>query len=220
MLNIRLFSKESLDRKSIWLLLFFLYVCMGWTWIDRFGLGDIALDDIAVYQTCTNEERLCSFENSDLCGYTSATTTQYNWIRTTGDDPFLRPAKPAIDHTDGTSNGGYMMVDIISSTGSTDQRARLSSAVVSPNGEQCIEYWYYIDSSILSTSSKLNVFVKSERTNSTSNGYLLSSVNAFSVGSLFLLNDIKMIVYFSNDTINFRPDNGELLNYRFHMVLH
>lgn len=112
------------------------------------------------------------------------------------------------------------MVDIISSTGSTDQRARLSSAVVSPNGEQCIEYWYYIDSSILSTSSKLNVFVKPERTNSTSNGYLLSSVNAFSVGSLFLLNDIKMIVYFSNDTINFRPDNGELLNYRFHMVLH
>ena len=182
---------------------------------DRFGLGDIAIDDIAVYPSCSNEDRLCSFEDPNICSYTVENNTQYNWIRTTGDDPFASGFKPSIDHTDGTSNGAYMMVDISRSSSVNNQRARLSSPLITPNGEQCVEYWYYTDAEILSTSSKLNLYVRSLKPTGTSSDSLISSRNVLRVSfnKIFkIFRDHSILTKHSP-----RIEDGELLRNVFHM---
>ncbi|CAF1276484.1 unnamed protein product [Adineta steineri] len=138
--------------------------------------GDIALDDIVVYDSCPNENRLCTFEDASICNYVNDASTQYNWVRTTGDDPLASGSKPTTDHTDGTSNGAYMLIDISKASSTIiNQRARLMSQTTSSNGEQCIEFWYYTDANILNTSSKLNLFIRSSTTTSNSSDYLIWS---------------------------------------------
>ncbi|CAF0847412.1 unnamed protein product, partial [Rotaria sordida] len=146
--------------------------------VGQYGLGDIALDDIVVYGSCPNEDRLCTFEDSSLCNYANDVETQYNWTRTTGDDPLASGFKPSVDHTDGTSNGAYMLVDISkSSSNVTNQRARLISPVMVPNGEQCVEFWYYTDAEALSSASRLNLFVRTSTQLTNTSGYLIWSTN-------------------------------------------
>ncbi|CAM4935869.1 unnamed protein product [Rotaria socialis] len=151
--------------------------------VGQFGLGDIAIDDIVVYQSCPNEDRLCSFEDPKLCSYSSDATTQYNWIRTTGNDPVGTGFKPLTDHTDGTINGAYMLVNISKpAQGVTDQRARLTSPVIVPNGEQCVEFWYYLDGELISTLSKLQLFVRTSKQSTNTTGYLIWSKNILREG--------------------------------------
>ncbi|UJR31098.1 hypothetical protein I4U23_018606, partial [Adineta vaga] len=144
--------------------------------VGRFHLGDIGLDDIVVYNSCPNDDRICTFEDPTICNYANDATIQYNWLRTTADDPLMNGIKPNTDHTDGTSNGAYMIVDVTqSSTTVTNQRARLMSQTIIPNGEQCIEFWYYSDAQAISTSSKLNIFVRPSTVTSNSSDYLIWS---------------------------------------------
>ncbi|CAF4044180.1 unnamed protein product, partial [Rotaria sordida] len=146
--------------------------------VGQYGLGDIALDDIVVYVSCPNEDRLCTFEDPSLCNYINDVETQYNWTRTTGNDPLASGFKPSIDHTDGTSNGAYMLVDISkSSSNVTNQRARLISPVIVPNGEQCVEFWYYTDAEALSSASRLNLFVRTSTQLTNTSGYLIWSTD-------------------------------------------
>ena len=143
---------------------------------NRYGLGDIAVDDIVVYDSCPIEDRLCTFEDKSLCGYENDDATQYKWIRTTGSDPFASSFKPLTDHTDGTSNGGYILVNISERrVAVTDRRARLISPVMVPNGEQCVEFWYYTDAEIISTASRLNLFVRTSTQSTNTSGYLIWS---------------------------------------------
>ncbi|CAF5214849.1 unnamed protein product, partial [Rotaria magnacalcarata] len=151
--------------------------------VGQFGLGDIAIDDIVVYQSCPNEDRLCSFEDPKLCSYSNDATTQYNWIRATGNDPVATGFKPLTDHTDGTSYGAYMLVDISKpAPGVTDQRARLTSPVIVPNGEQCVEFWYYSDGDLISALSKLQLFVRTSKQTTNTTGYLIWSKNILREG--------------------------------------
>ena len=148
----------------------------------RFGLGDIALDDIVVYTSCKTDDRLCTFEDPTICNYASSTTDQYNWIRVTGDDPIATGFKPPIDHTDGTSNGAYMMIDVTKPSAlSNNQRARLTSPMFVPNGDQCVEYWYYTDAEILSSNSRLKVFVRTSTQSANATGYLIGTEQIFRV---------------------------------------
>lgn len=145
-------------------------------YFHRYGLGDIAIDDIVVSSSCPVEERLCTFEDPVMCNYVNDPLAQYNWTHTTGLDEIISSAKPKIDHTDGTSFGAYAIVDISqSSTEHTDQRARLISPSITPNGEQCVEFWYYFDGDVLSASSKLNVYVRANSAQSNSSNYLIWS---------------------------------------------
>ena len=149
---------------------------------NRYHLGDIALDDIVVYDSCPNDNRFCTFEDPSICNYANDALTQYNWTRTTGDAPLASGFKPSTDHTDGTSNGAYMLVDISQSSSTiTNQRARLVSQTVVPNGEQCVEFWYYIDAEALSTASKLNLYVRPTAQQANSSGYLIWSKNILRV---------------------------------------
>jgi hypothetical protein len=121
-----------------------------------------------------------------------------------------------IDHTDGTSNGAYMLVDITnSSTTNNNKRARLVSPIVTPNGEQCVEFWYYTDADISSLSSRLNIYVRTTAQLANTTGYLISSQSVLRVGSILIGicrdND-------KNKSIEHRIDNGVLLNNVFQMV--
>ncbi|CAF4185562.1 unnamed protein product, partial [Rotaria sp. Silwood2] len=146
--------------------------------VGQYSQGDIGLDDIAVYGSCPNEDRLCTFEDPSQCNYVNDALTQYNWTRITGDDPFASGFKPSTDHTDGTSNGAYMLVDISKSSSIiNNQRARLVSPVMVPNGEQCVEFWYYADAEILSSASKLKLFVRTSTQSTNTSGYLIWSKN-------------------------------------------
>jgi hypothetical protein len=152
----------------------------------RFGLGDIALDDIVVSTSCPKENRLCTFEDSSICNYVNDGLAEYNWVRTTGDAPLLSPSKPSTDHTDGTSNGAYMIVDISQSSSTTlNQRARLVSPDITPNGEQCVEFWYYSNSDAVSSVSKLNVFIRTKTQPTNTSGYLIWSKNILQVSCFY-----------------------------------
>jgi hypothetical protein len=71
-----------------------------------------------------------------------------------------------------------MIVDISQSSSTIiNQRARLISPVITPNGEQCVEFWYYSDSEALSSASKLSVFVRTNYEGKNSSSYLISSKN-------------------------------------------
>ena len=181
--------------------------------LSRYGLGDIALDDIVVYQSCPNEDRLCTFEDPAICNYLNDAGSQYNWVRTTGDDPLATGFKPTTDHTDGTSNGAYMLVDISKSSSTVNnQRARLTSPVLMPNGEQCVEYWYYTDAEALSTASKLNLYVRTSTQPTNTSGYLIASQSVLRVSGF---NERWLIL--SLCCLR-RIDNGVSLNNEFHMV--
>lgn len=120
-----------------------------------------------------------------MCDYVNDAASQYSWVRTTGDDPLASGFKPSTDHTDGTSNGAYALVDISRSSSTVNnQRARLISPVVMPNGEQCVEYWYYTDAEILSSASKLNLYVRSMDPPTNASGYLIASQSVSRVSEL------------------------------------
>ena len=150
----------------------------------RFGLGDIALDDIAVFQSCPKDERLCTFEDPSICNYVNDVSMQYNWILSSGDASSSMTLKPPQDHTDGTGNGGYMMVDISNASSTiSNRRARLISPVIIPNGEQCVEYWYYGNADALSSASKLSLLVRSAAQSNSTPGSLLYSQRIRQVSS-------------------------------------
>jgi len=164
--------------------LFFFFHIQYYVFSSRYGLGDIAIDDISLSDSCPTEERLCTFEDPIMCKYVNDPLTQYQWIHTTGLDQVVSDAKPSVDHTDGTTFGAYAMVDISkSSSNNTDQRARLISPTITPNGEQCVEFWYYSDGDLLTSSSKLNVLVRANSEQSNSSNYLIWSKSLPQVNS-------------------------------------
>lgn len=117
-----------------------------------------------------------------MCNYVNDHSIQYNWTRITGDEHIISSLKPLTDHTDGTGNGAYMIVDISQSSSTTiNQRARLISPVITPNGEQCVEFWYYSDADSLSASSKLSVYVRPTSPSTTTSSYLIWSKNMHQV---------------------------------------
>lgn len=123
-----------------------------------------------------------------MCNYVNDQSMQYNWTRTTGDEHIISSLKPLVDQTDGTSNGAYMIVDISQSSSTTiNQRARLISPVITPNGEQCVEFWYYSDADSLSSSSKLSVYIRPTSPASSTSSSLIWSKNMHEVIVIYFL---------------------------------
>lgn len=81
-----------------------------------------------------------------------------------------------------------MMIDITKPSALiNNQRARLTSPVIIPNGEQCVEYWYYTDAEILSSNSRLRVYVRPSTQSTNSTGYLIGTERIFRVRIDFFL---------------------------------
>jgi len=79
-----------------------------------------------------------------------------------------------------------MIVDISQSSSITlNQRARLISPDITPNGEQCVEFWYYSNSDAVSSASKLNVFVRTKTQSTNTSGYLIWSKNILQVSYFY-----------------------------------
>lgn len=82
-----------------------------------------------------------------------------------------------------------MLVDITKSSSTvTNQRARLLSPVIMPNGEQCIEFWYYSDAEPLSTASQLKVFIRNATQSTNTSGYIVWSKNILKVNYIRINN--------------------------------
>jgi len=85
-----------------------------------------------------------------------------------------------------------MIVDISQSSSTIiNQRARLISPDITPNGEQCVEFWYYSDAELLSSGSKLNVFVRTKTQSTNTSGYLIWSKNILQVSHFYMKNKKK-----------------------------
>jgi hypothetical protein len=85
-----------------------------------------------------------------------------------------------------------MIVDISQSSSTIiNQRARLISPDITPNGEQCVEFWYYSDAELLSSGSKLNVFVRTNTQSTNTSGYLIWSKNILQVNYFYMKNKKK-----------------------------
>lgn len=79
-----------------------------------------------------------------------------------------------------------MLVDISKSSPTiTNQRARFVSPVIMPNGEQCVEFWYYTEANALSSASKLNLFVRTSTQSPNTTGYLIWMKSVLPVSFFF-----------------------------------
>nr|KAG5689549.1 hypothetical protein BaRGS_022052 [Batillaria attramentaria] len=73
-------------------------------------MGDIALDDIVVYQGNCPGPVLCDFEEPTLCGYVQSARDNFDWTRHHGSTASSATG-PTNDHTYGTSQGHYMYIE-------------------------------------------------------------------------------------------------------------
>ncbi|KAL5006374.1 hypothetical protein ScPMuIL_015180 [Solemya velum] len=102
--------------------------------------GDIALDDIHVTDgPCAADTSLCTFEDSNICGYTQP--TQLKWIRRYQWTP-THNTGPGADHTYGTRSGHYMYIE--PSNGHRGQRAQLVSPAHARTNGACLRFWYHM----------------------------------------------------------------------------
>ncbi|KAG8193377.1 hypothetical protein JTE90_012179, partial [Oedothorax gibbosus] len=116
--------------------------------------GDIALDDIELTPgKCSDSKReaaqLCSFDDYD-CGYTSTRRTSLNWEwKSFNGDPDYLQNQPKVDHTLGTSTGGYWYAGTTNTAlgGGSFQSAYLTSPLykVPSDPHHCVHFYYYMD---------------------------------------------------------------------------
>ncbi|XP_071506663.1 MAM and LDL-receptor class A domain-containing protein 1-like [Diadema antillarum] len=122
---------------------------------------DLAIDDVDVYhsQQCptfpsvmpetttppTTNSITCDFENDDnaLCGWSQGDRDNFDWTRIKGPSPEYSSG-PEVDHTTGTADGYYMLIDTYENLPSNG-RGELRSALVAPSGsDRCFHFWYYM----------------------------------------------------------------------------
>lgn len=72
-------------------------------------LSDMAFDEVHISSgECPEESpvdshRPCTFEETDICGYTNDVSNDFDWIRNGGSNSIANG--PSTDHTYGTSSG-------------------------------------------------------------------------------------------------------------------
>ncbi|XP_072046224.1 uncharacterized protein [Amphiura filiformis] len=120
--------------------------------------GDIALDDIEIPK-CVSSGLACTFDNSNLCGFTQAIDDDFDWTLSSGSTRSERTG-PASDHTYGTSDGYYIYLEA-SSPQIRNDSARLISpgATILPGHVyNCtVTFWYHMYGVHIGT---LNVYSK------------------------------------------------------------
>ena len=100
----------------------------------------VAIDRIFVTKGSCSSVMFCDFENLDLCGYTNLASNDYDWMVGKGNDDSSVWAKPDVDHTLGSENGGFTFVN----PGKFD--AGMSASLISPafthfDTQRCLKFW-------------------------------------------------------------------------------
>ncbi|XP_074871606.1 apical endosomal glycoprotein isoform X2 [Carettochelys insculpta] len=104
-------------------------------------LGRVALDDVTLRADACGPQESCSFE-ANACGLSSS--WQYAWARKSNATN-TAAAGPAADHTVGTAQGYYMIVDTSRDSLPPGQAATLSSGQYRPlTAPQCLSFWYQL----------------------------------------------------------------------------
>ncbi|XP_076347182.1 MAM and LDL-receptor class A domain-containing protein 1-like [Tachypleus tridentatus] len=112
------------------------------------GVGDIALDDIALFQgECpVLQNMLCDFETEDICGYRTECPDYICWQRIQGRTQ-TKGTGPTSDHTYGTNEGHYMVVQP-SQKGRNpfNNKAYLVMPKIpsTENRGGCLHFWYHM----------------------------------------------------------------------------
>ncbi|KAJ8029935.1 MAM and LDL-receptor class A domain-containing protein 2 [Holothuria leucospilota] len=137
---------------------------------------DVALDDVMLYasEDCpdftTNapppttrpelvENVNCDFE-TDWCGYVQATDDLFDWMRHSGPTSSFGSG-PNVDHTTGTADGYYALMDCSNNFLRFDDRARLISPLLQASSSvRCLRFFFYKYSTNSRTQDFLNVYIK------------------------------------------------------------
>ncbi|XP_035225787.1 MAM and LDL-receptor class A domain-containing protein 1-like isoform X2 [Stegodyphus dumicola] len=112
--------------------------------------GIIALDDIHLaYHKCSNgHQSVCTFDESS-CGYNALYTGPLAWKRKDQEKTgFLLSILPRVDHTLGTSSGGYWFVGVRGSDVSSLDTAVLESKTYTIRNREplsCLKFYFYMD---------------------------------------------------------------------------
>ncbi|XP_072014819.1 MAM and LDL-receptor class A domain-containing protein 2-like [Amphiura filiformis] len=101
--------------------------------------SDIAIDDVNYRAGQCPPPGECDFDD-DMCTWLQPQDDDFDWIRFTGSTS-SGSTGPSGDHTTGT---GYYMYTEASSPRVFNERARLSSPVITPTSNQCFTFWYHM----------------------------------------------------------------------------
>lgn len=130
------------------------------------GIGDIAVDDLLITEgSCPIlKNNLCDFESEDICGFEMESPDYISWMRMNGSTPTAGTG-PDSDHTLGTKNGHYMVVQ---SSKKGRKPFKNSAYLIIPNlpklenGDSCIQFWYHMYGSDI---GELNIYIRSKNGN-------------------------------------------------------
>nr|XP_054757008.1 MAM and LDL-receptor class A domain-containing protein 2-like [Lytechinus pictus] len=125
-------------------------------------LGDIALDDVILYDGACSQEVTCDFE-LDFCGWTQDQTDEFDWTRDAGGTGSSNTG-PSYDHSTGTAEGFYAFIEVSSPRVQGD-RAILISPTYQDTSSECFRLWYHLLGKAI---GELNVYIKDEVTGTTS----------------------------------------------------
>ncbi|XP_041460944.1 MAM and LDL-receptor class A domain-containing protein 2-like [Lytechinus variegatus] len=124
--------------------------------------GDIAVDDIALYDGACPTQVECDFE-MDLCSWTQDQTNPWQWQRNTGPTP-TPSTGPSYDHSTGSALGYYAFVK--ASDASSDSKARLFSPIYLDTDMECLRFWYHMFGDNL---GQLNIYIEDQVTQEVGN---------------------------------------------------
>ncbi|XP_052068045.1 MAM and LDL-receptor class A domain-containing protein 1-like [Mytilus californianus] len=142
--------------------------------------SDIAIDDILITNTVCKKDIDCNFETGQ-CGWKTEETA-YKWTNWHDRTPSDYTG-PDVDHTLGTSAGGYIYLE--ASRISIGRMSNLTSETVYPDGDACFTFWYYMYGRDMGT---LNVYFDFEnvstiawsKSRNIAKRWLLASLNMYS----------------------------------------
>ncbi|XP_071486324.1 MAM and LDL-receptor class A domain-containing protein 1-like [Diadema antillarum] len=155
-------AEKEISSASAWNIIF--EGVMG----DSF-FGDIALDDITLYDGACPQEVACDFE-LDLCSWMQDTSDEFDWTRDYGGTSSSNTG-PSVDHSTGTAEGFYAYIEVSSPRVQGD-RARLLSPVYSDTDNECLKFWYHLYGGAI---GQLNVYTLDQVTVTYSNALFSKS---------------------------------------------
>ncbi|XP_071956925.1 MAM and LDL-receptor class A domain-containing protein 1-like [Antedon mediterranea] len=120
--------------------------------------GDIAIDDVDIFQGTCSTQGECDFENYDLCTWVNSRSgDDFDWSLGNG-GTVSSGTGPSVDHTKGTPQGIYLFIES-SSPRKLDDSAQLYSQPFSPTSSsgRCLKFWYHMNGGNI---GKLRVYQK------------------------------------------------------------
>ncbi|GFR70367.1 MAM and LDL-receptor class A domain-containing protein 2-like, partial [Elysia marginata] len=145
-------------------------------------IGDIALDDIKVYDGKCPASDTCDFEDDGVCGYTQDIYDDFDWLRATGSTNSSYTG-PTSDHTYGTMSGHYMYIET-SNPRKPGDIARMLSQRYPPTNGRCLKFWYHMYGRSV---GGLAVFIRNEQGKE-----VILDTKAGNFGNRWLLTEVEV----------------------------